>query len=68
MEYWYLARQLQNFQNNVRGADEHDYYGWQMATMSDFLADDRAINDIVAYINTLNPEQARTAMANGRGN
>ncbi len=68
MSDWYLVRQLQNFQQRIRGAHSQDFYGWQMATMSDFLADDRAINDIVAYINTLSPEQAQTAMANGRGN
>jgi cytochrome c oxidase subunit 2 len=68
MSDWYLVRQLQNFRQGIRGAHRQDFYGWQMATMADSLADDRAINDIVAYINTLNPDQTRTAMANGRGN
>jgi hypothetical protein len=39
-----------------------------MATMADSLADERAISDIVAYINTLNPEPVRSAMTTGRGN
>ncbi|MEX1994417.1 MAG: c-type cytochrome [Steroidobacteraceae bacterium] len=68
MSDWYMVRQLQNFKQRIRGAHSQDYYGWQMATMADSLGDDRAINDIVAYINTLNPEAARTALANGRGN
>jgi len=68
MSDWYMVRQLQNFQQRIRGAHSRDFYGWQMATMADSLADDRTINDIVAYINTLDPGQARTAMANGRGN
>ncbi len=68
MSDWYLVRQLQNFQQGIRGAHGKDYYGWQMATMADSLADDRAINDIVAYINTLDPEPARTASAGMRGN
>jgi cytochrome c oxidase subunit 2 len=68
MSDWYMVRQLQNFKQRIRGAHSQDYYGWQMATMADSLGDDRAINDIVAYINTLDPEAARTALANGRGN
>jgi len=55
MSDWYLVRQLQNFQQRIRGAHSQDFYGWQMATMADQLADDRAINDIVAYVNTLEP-------------
>jgi cytochrome c oxidase subunit 2 len=65
---WYLVRQLGNFQHGIRGAHRQDYYGWQMATMADSLADEAAINDIVAYINTLKPDPARTAMTTGRGN
>lgn len=68
MPDWYLVRQLQNFQQRIRGAHHQDFYGWQMGLMADILADDRAINDLVSYINTLNPEQARTALATGRGN
>src|SRR5688572_20035419 len=68
MSDWYLVRQLGNFQQGIRGGHRQDYYGWQMATMADSLADERAINDIVAYINTLEPEPARTAMTAGRGN
>ncbi|MEX2148692.1 MAG: c-type cytochrome [Steroidobacteraceae bacterium] len=52
---WYLVRQLGNFQHGIRGAHRRDYYGWQMATMADSLADETAINDIVAYINSLEP-------------
>ena len=52
----------------MRGAHRQDFYGWQMATVSDMLKDDEAIRDIVAYINTLGPGPAVTAMAAGRGN
>ena len=51
---WYLVRQLENFQHGIRGTHRQDYYGWQMATMADSLKDERSINDVVAYINTLN--------------
>ena len=61
MSDWYLVRQLQNFQHGVRGTEAGDYYGWQMATFADALKDERSINDVVAYINTLDPEPVRTA-------
>ena len=53
MTDWYLARQLRNFKDGVRGAHPQDYYGNQMGFMGRTLADDQAINDLVAYINTL---------------
>lgn len=53
MSDWYLVTQLKNFRQGVRGAHPQDMYGRQMALMSDMLRDDRAVNDIVAYVNTL---------------
>lgn len=53
MSDWYLARQLVNFKAGVRGAHPDDFYGEQMAFMARTLADERAVNDIVAYINSL---------------
>jgi len=53
MTDWYLARQLENFQKGIRGSHPNDYYGMQMGFMGRVLADDQAIRDIVAYINTL---------------
>ena len=50
---WYLARQLQNFKTGVRGQHPTDHYGKQMGLMADILQDDQAVNDLVAYINTL---------------
>ena len=50
---WYLVRQLQNFKNGVRGTHPADEYGFQMNLMVTALKDDQAINDVVAYINTL---------------
>jgi cytochrome c oxidase subunit II len=50
---WYLATQLKNFRQGIRGAHPQDLYGSQMALMAATLADDEAISDIVAYINTL---------------
>jgi cytochrome c oxidase subunit 2 len=53
MSDWYLARQLMNFKDGVRGAHPEDIYGEQMAFMARTLADEQAVNDIVAYINSL---------------
>ena len=50
---WYLARQLKNFKDGVRGAHQGDYYGFQMGLMGQSLHDEQAVNDIIAYINTL---------------
>ena len=53
MTDWYIARQLLNFKNGVRGGHLQDYYGMQMGFMGRILRDEQAINDLVAYINTL---------------
>lgn len=53
MSDWYLVRQLENFQQGARGRHPEDFYGTQMAEMSRMLTDEKAIRDVVAYINTL---------------
>ena len=50
---WYLATQLSNFKQGIRGADERDTYGAQMRAIAATLKDDKAITDVVAYINSL---------------
>jgi cytochrome c oxidase subunit 2 len=50
---WYLVTQLKNFRQGVRGADPRDIYGAQMRAIASQLPDEQAINDVVAYINTL---------------
>jgi cytochrome c oxidase subunit 2 len=67
MSDWYLARQLKNFKEGVRGAHRQDYYGKQMALLAGAVPSD-GINDLLAYINTLQPpsqeKDERTAMTN----
>ncbi len=53
MSDWYLATQLKNFRNRVRGAHDDDMYGMQMTMMADILQTDERVNDVIAYINTL---------------
>ncbi len=58
-EGWYLKRQLHSFKHGLRGVNEKDIYGMQMAPFAATLADDAAINNLVAYIEGLpnNPVQ-----------
>jgi len=53
MSDWYLLRQLQYFDQGIRGSHASDLYGKQMAMMAASLRDDQAMQDLVAYINTL---------------
>ncbi len=61
MSDWYLKRQLKNFKAGIRGAHEGDLYGWQMIEMARILKYDGAIDDVVAYINTLDGAPAADA-------
>jgi cytochrome c oxidase subunit 2 len=57
MNDWYLARQLKLFRaedrDARRGGHPDEVYGDQMYMMAGLLRDDTAINDVIAYINTL---------------
>jgi cytochrome c oxidase subunit 2 len=53
-EEWYIVRQLQNFRAGVRGANPADTYGLQMAPMAQVLPDAQAIEDVAAYLSSLN--------------
>lgn len=50
---WYVVTQLENFRSGARGSHPSDIYGMQMRASARLLEDDDAINDVVAYINTL---------------
>jgi cytochrome c oxidase subunit 2 len=50
---WYLKRQLKYFKNGARGTHDKDVFGKMMAPMAATLGDDAAIDNVVAYINTL---------------
>jgi cytochrome c oxidase subunit 2 len=65
MSDWYLARQLQNFRQGIRGAHPEDFYGAEMSLISKILPDDQAVNDLAAYIQTLGhaPGEERVASA-----
>jgi len=50
---WYIARQLASFKTGLRGSNEEDIYGQQMRPMALTLANDQAVADVAAYIDTL---------------
>jgi cytochrome c oxidase subunit 2 len=54
MSDWYLKRQLENFRGQIRGGHENDIYGDQMYMLaSSIVGGEEAIDDLIAYINTL---------------
>ncbi len=59
MTDWYMVTQLKNFKHGIRGTHAGDMYGGQMGAMARILTDDQAINDVIAYINTLDETVAR---------
>jgi cytochrome c oxidase subunit 2 len=50
---WYLAGQLQNYRNGVRGEHPQDNFGRQMRSAMNVLVDTAAIDDVVSYITSL---------------
>ncbi len=50
---WYLKRQLQDFKSALRGSHPGDKWGAQMIPMSQTLKDEQAIDNVVAYIQSL---------------
>ncbi|MDP9011393.1 MAG: c-type cytochrome [Pseudomonadota bacterium] len=53
MSDWYMKRQLQYFQQGLRGSHPQDFNGAQMAAMAKVLDGDQAINDVLDHIDTL---------------
>jgi cytochrome c oxidase subunit 2 len=53
MDDWYMKRQLENFQQGLRGSHPQDFSGAQMAAMAKTLADDQAINDVLKHIDSM---------------
>lgn len=51
---WYMARQLKLFMSGNRGGNPADVYGRQMRAGVQALSSEQDINDVLAYINTMN--------------
>ncbi|MDX1735911.1 MAG: cytochrome c oxidase subunit II [Halioglobus sp.] len=59
---WYIARQLDHYKAGIRGAHEQDTYGQQMAPMANMLANDAAVRNVTAYIESLEAGQAQNTL------
>jgi cytochrome c oxidase subunit 2 len=57
---WYLVAQLQRFQSGMRGYSAQDTHGAQMRAAVNALPDSAAVENVVAYINTLAPPRPKT--------
>jgi len=47
---WYLKSQISKFKRSIRGAHPADKFGAQMIPMVTLLANDQAVDDVIAYI------------------
>ena len=54
MPAWYQVAQLKKFKDGARGRQPGDTYGAQMAPMAAVLSDESAMEDVTAYILSLN--------------
>jgi len=58
LDDWYLKNQIAKFKNALRGAHPADTFGAQMVPMAALLADEQAVNDVIAYIrSTTQPKE-----------
>jgi cytochrome c oxidase subunit 2 len=59
---WYLARQLRNFRQGIRGGSYDDMYGTQMRAMSLTLDHEDEIDELARYLSTLAPPAAESSI------
>lgn len=53
LQDWYIKQQIQNFQSDIRGYKPEDIYGSQMKAMVMSLTSDKMLDDIAAYVSSL---------------
>ena len=61
---WYLKRQLANFKHGLRGSNPKDAFGQTMAPMAATLADEAAVDNVIAFIQRL-PDRPATVTIKG---
>ena len=61
---WYVARELQYFRDGARGAKQGDAMGEVMVAQAKALPDMQAVEDVAAYVETLEaPAEERTELS-----
>jgi len=58
---WYLKRQLQHYQQGIRGGDVGDQFGAQMVAMANLLQDEQSMANVLSFIDSLPPPQPKAA-------
>jgi cytochrome c553 len=53
MSDWYFVHQIEKFNDKIRGDHRGDDYGEQMVSMATAMANRQEIEDVAAYISTL---------------
>lgn len=66
LESWYVAAQIKNFRNGIRGRHADDLYGLQMGLVSNTMTDDQAIFDMAAHIASLGHKEQPVNLAQQR--
>lgn len=64
-EAWYIARQLEYFQQRIRGSEDDDSLAQSMAIMSEALSNAGETADLVAYIASLPAAQPDSTVTQG---
>ncbi|MDP2714726.1 cytochrome c oxidase subunit II [Rheinheimera sp.] len=58
---WYLKRQLQHYQQGIRGSNEADLYGAQMVAMANMLQDEQTQANVLSFIDSLPAPEIKRA-------
>jgi cytochrome c oxidase subunit 2 len=59
LDDWYIKQQISKFRTSVRGGHNNDKFGAQMVPMMALLADEHAVDDVIAYIRSTNQPAAK---------
>lgn len=59
LDDWYLRQQISKFKTSVRGAHPEDKFGAQMVPMMSLLANEQAVDDVIAYIRSTTQTAAK---------
>lgn len=59
LDDWYIKLQISKFKSSVRGAHPADKFGAQMVPMMALLADEKAVDDVIAYIRSTTQEPSK---------
>jgi cytochrome c oxidase subunit II len=65
LQAWYVERQLHNFDEGIRGQHREDLPGAQMDIISGMLRNDATIENVAAYVETLEPGGPRMTIGSG---